>query len=59
MEIQELLISYLFNAKTKASIIKALNDEVDIPFINEKTEGKILDAVYSAIEDVMKAQLLK
>ena len=59
MEIQELLIKYLFNEETKASIIKALNDEVDIPFINEKTEGKILDAVYSAVEDVMKAQLLK
>ena len=59
MEIQELLISYLFNKETKANIIKALNDEVDIPFINEKTEAKILDAVYSAVEDVMKAQLLK
>ena len=59
MEIQELLISYLFNEVTKANIIKALNDEVDIPFINEKTEGKILDAVYSVVEDVMKAQLLK
>tara|TARA_R110002051_G_scaffold41810_1_gene86468 strand:+ start:131 stop:310 length:180 start_codon:yes stop_codon:yes gene_type:complete len=59
MEIQELLIKYLFNEETKASIIKALNDEVDIPFINEKTEGKILDAVYSVVEDVMKAQLLK
>jgi hypothetical protein len=59
MEIQELLISYLFNKETKANIIKALNDEVDIPFINEKTEGKILDAVYSVVEDVMKAQLLK
>ena len=59
MEIQELLVSYLFNEQTKANIINALNDEVDIPFINEKTEGKILDAVYSAVEDVMKAQLLK
>ena len=59
MEIQEQLISYLFNKETKANIIKALNDEVDIPFINEKTEGKILDAVYSVVEDVMKAQLLK
>lgn len=59
MEIQELLIKYLFNEETKASIIKALNDQVDIPFINEKTEGKILDAVYSVVEDVMKAQLLK
>jgi len=59
MEIQNMFMDYLFNKETKANIIKALNDEVDIPFINEKTEGKILDAVYSAVEDVLKAQLLK
>ena len=59
MELQEILINHLFNDTTKSKIIKALNDKVDIPFINEKTEGKILDAVYSAIEDVMKTQLLK
>ena len=59
MNLQNLFIEYLFNDETKASIIKALNDSVDIPFINEKTEGKILDAVYSVVEDVMKAQLLK
>ena len=59
MEIQKMFMEYLFNEETKASIIKALNDEIDIPFINEKTEGKILDAVYSAVEDVLKAQLLK
>ena len=59
MEIQKMFMEYLFNEETKANIIKALNDEIDIPFINEKTEGKILDAVYSAVEDVLKAQLLK
>ena len=59
MELQDILMNHLFNDETKSSIIKALNDKVDIPFINEKTEAKILDAVYSAIEDVMKAQLLK
>jgi len=59
MEIQQIFIDYLFNEETKSSIIKALNDEVDIPFINEKTEAKILDALYSVVEDVLKAQLLK
>lgn len=59
MKIQDMLIAHLFNEETKSSIIKALNDKVDVPFINEKTEAKILDAVYSAIEDVMKAQLMK
>jgi len=59
MNIQDLFIEYLFNDDTKAEIIKALNDDIDIPFINEKTEGKIIDALYSAVEDVLKAQLLK
>ena len=54
-----MLINHLFNEETKASIIKALNDKVDIPFINENTEAKILDAVYSSVEDVLKEQLLK
>jgi len=59
MELQQIFMDYLFNEETKSNIIKALNDEVDIPFINEKTEGKILDALYSVVEDVLKAQLLK
>ena len=59
MLLQKMLIDHLFNDKTKANIIKALNDKVDIPFINEKTEAKILDAIYSSVEDVMKEQLLK
>ena len=59
MVLQKILMEHLFNDDTKSKIIKALNDKIDIPFINEKTEGKILDAVYSAVEDVMKDQLLK
>ena len=59
MEIQKLLISYLFNDETKTEIIKALNDNIDIPIINEKTEAKILESVYESIEAVMKEVLLK
>jgi len=59
MELQEILMNHLFNDETKSKIISALNDKVDIPFINEKTEAKILDAIYSAIEDVMKDTLIK
>ena len=59
MQLQEMLIGHLFNDETKANIINALNEKVDVPFINEKTEAKILDAVYSVIEDVLKEQLLK
>jgi hypothetical protein len=59
MELQNMFVQYLFNDETKAKIVAALNESVDIPFINEKTEGKIIDAVYDVVEDVMKSQLLK
>ena len=43
----------------KEKIVKELNDNVDIPFISEKTEGKILDAVYDSVEEVVKKAILK
>ena len=59
MNLQQVLIEYLFNDETKAQIIDGLNENIDIPFINEKTEGKILEAVYETIEAVMKDILIK
>ena len=56
---QELLVEYLFNDEMKANIIKSLNENVDVPFISEKTEAKILDAVYSSVEEVLKNAILK
>ena len=40
------LKEFLEDEKTKDAVVKGLNDAVDVPFINEKTEGKILDAIY-------------
>ena len=59
MNIQQVLIEYLFNEETKDEIIQGLNANIDIPIINEKTEAKILEAVYETIEAVMKSVLLK
>jgi len=59
MNIQQVLIEYLFNEETKDEIIKGLNENIDIPIINEKTEAKILEAVYETVEAVMKNVLLK
>ena len=59
MQLQKMMLEYLFNDKTKGEIIKALNDKVDIPIINEKTEAKILESIYETIESVMKSVLLK
>ena len=43
----------------KDKIIKKLNDNVDVPFISEKTEEKILVAIYDSVEDVVKEAILK
>ena len=59
MDIKQMIVGYIFNDEMKAKIVKELNDNVDIPFISEKTEGKILDAVYDSVEDVIKKAILK
>ena len=59
MDIKELIAEYLFNDETKQKIIDKLNDKVDVPFINEKTEEKVLNAVYEAVEEAIKEVLLK
>tara|TARA_R100000808_G_scaffold5664_1_gene17034 strand:+ start:5469 stop:5648 length:180 start_codon:yes stop_codon:yes gene_type:complete len=59
VDIKQMIVGYIFNDEMKAKIVKELNDNVDIPFISEKTEGKILDAVYDSVEDVIKKAILK
>jgi hypothetical protein len=59
MKIANLIIDHLCNEETKAEVIKELNKSIDIPIINEKTEAKILDALYGVFENTIKAVLLK
>jgi len=59
VNIKELIASHIFNDEMKEKIIKALNDNIDIPIISEKTEAKILGAIYDSVEDVVKAEILK
>ena len=33
----------------KEKLVKTLNDHIDIPFINENTEEKVLEALYKVI----------
>ena len=39
---KEMIANYLFNDEMKDKIVKELNDNINIPIINEKTEGKII-----------------
>ena len=56
--LQEFLEEKLFNDETKDKLVKALNDAVDIPFISEKTEGKIIDSMISVVFEIFKKVLL-
>ena len=57
--IQQMIVDYLFNEETKAKLIKNMNDNVDIPFIGEATEQKILEAVWESVEGVLKETILE
>ena len=59
MDLKEMIADYIFNDEMKEKIIKKLNDNVDVPFISEKTEEKILVAIYDSVEDVVKEAILK
>ena len=55
----KIVAGYIFNDDMKAKLIARMNDNIDIPFISEKTEAKILDAVYDSVEEVIKKAILK
>ena len=59
MDLKEMIADYVFNDEMKEKIINKLNDNIDIPLISEKTEGKILTAIYDSVEEVVKEAIMK
>ena len=57
MDIQKLIVDYLFNPSNKEQLLKALNENIDIPIIGEKTEAKILEAIWNTMEEVFKTEI--
>ena len=57
------LASYLdekfFSDEARGKVVKALNENINIPFINENTEEKILGALWAVVVDVLKQILRK
>ena len=41
----------------KQELIDKINKDIDIPFINEKTEEKIFEAIWESVESVLKGVL--
>ena len=52
---KDAIIEKIFDDELQEKIVKKLNENVDIPFISEKTEAKVLNAIYDSIEDVVKS----
>ena len=53
------IMEEVFNEDLQKEVVDALNAHVDIPFLSEKTEEKIMNAVYDTVEGVIKAALKK
>ena len=59
MDLKNMIVDYIFNDEMKEKIVKELNYNVDVPIISEKTEEKILTAIYDSVEEVIKKAILK
>ena len=58
-EHKEDIINKIFDDELQERLVSKLNERVDIPIISEKTEAKILNAIYDSIEDVVKEVMLE
>ena len=50
----ENVLNLLEDKGFKNKLIKKLNDAVDVPLINEKTEKKVLDSIYKLLIETIK-----
>ena len=57
--IANMVAEKLFNEGSKDKVVKALNDNINIPILNESTEAKIFEAIWESVEDVLKKIVLK
>ena len=53
------LVEEVFGEELQKEVVEALNKNIDIPFISEKTEGKVLNALYETVEAVIKKAILE
>ena len=51
---KDALVEYIFDDELKGKVCKAINDNVNVPMISEQTEGKIINALYDSVEEVVK-----
>jgi|TARA_R100001594_G_scaffold150057_1_gene209838 hypothetical protein len=53
------LVNDVFNEELQKEIVDALNANIDIPFLSEKTEEKMMNALYDTVEGIIKKKILE
>tara|TARA_R110002167_G_scaffold247897_4_gene453819 strand:- start:116 stop:313 length:198 start_codon:yes stop_codon:yes gene_type:complete len=53
------VIDEVFGEELQKEVVDALNKNIDIPFLSEKTEEKAFNALYDTVEGVIKAAIKK
>ena len=57
--VKDNIIEEVFNEELQKEVVEALNENIDIPFLSEKTEEKILNSLYDTVEGVIKNAIKK
>ena len=57
--VKDNIIEEVFNEDLQKEVVAALNENIDIPFLSEKTEEKILNSLYDTVEEVIKNAIKK
>ena len=53
------LVAKIFDDELQEKIVKKLNDNVNIPIINENTEEKVIGYIYDIFTSAVKKALIK
>ena len=57
MKIADIIIDHISKEEVKNQVVEKLNENVNIPIINEKTEEKYISAIYDTFVSVLKKVL--
>ena len=53
----KVIAEYILDKEVKEDLITSVNKSINVPIINEKTEAKILEAIWELFEMAIKKKL--
>ena len=55
--LKKMAIEMILNDQTKEKVIIQLNKKMNLPMISEETEAELLEALYDALQEALKAAI--